>query len=667
MNKTLTSWLSVVVVFLCLPLFAWNGSGTYEAPYEINTASDVADLVQVVNGGASQSGVYFLQTADIDLSSFGNFTPIGLPTAPFSGAYDGDGYILSNLTITANVPSTATTNAFGFFGYCKSATIENVSVYGKIDVSVSGYNQNALVAVGGIVGFAGLGNYVSLYNYCDIALSAPTDNADRNSGSNYSKICYAVGGVYGVLQVRNTNLTYYPCYNYGKISLVGGNGFSTLAGVANVVGPSSGGTQFFDGFKNFGSLNALGAVATSEHSTPVIGGVLNVHVNYSGAQNRHPILRYCENYGSICFTGAYHASALIMATGAYGSESTRADYSTNYANITAFLTDNLAEKVFVSGCVGFTGVYTDASAIGCVNLGDTFVDASKAGSGCRVHAAGIIVHVGGYAGSRTTSLCKNFGNISVLCSGIATIGGILAGEGGFLLSANGNYGDIHVDAPTAYVGGIGAQDHSSNYRHPFYLRNCANFGNIVSKRVVSGGIGGLIGGDNKNATSVSYDIHTTISNSYSLGTYNGDKSVYGAFIGCANVPTYAPTKIFNSYCLLNNGDSMVGYADTTKNSLIISNCTAIVNGSATFVGSIEGELIVYQSSLSNYSDIYHTPSVPNIFADTYTASYKSADYFDLILPINKTLFPVQTDEIISLHNWTKANDFKRYTRTIQQQ
>lgn len=661
MNKTLTSWLSVVVVFLCLPLFAWNGSGTYEDPWQIADEQGFNDLY---NGSQTNTyeGSYFIQTGDVIFPEGVAFSSgiIGSPSVPFRGFYDGDGYIVSNMTINAVASATATTNVFGLFGYVDNGTIENVTTYGTITVS-AGYNENTCVAVGGVVGFARLGNYVGNANYCDITVSASV-----NVISGHNKIWCGVGGVYGIFRVRNASLTYYPCYNYGSITLNGGNGLTGVAGIANFVGPSSSGTQKFKGFQNFGSITASGASTASEQSAPFVGGLFYSHIEYAGGIDRVPNPYYCENYGEIISHGSYHCAGIISAYGYFGSETTRAYYCTNYADIIATTSDAVAERTFISGVVAFNGIYTDGAAIGCVNYGGITVSAPNA-SGGRVHAAGILAHIGGYALTFISSGNKNYGDISVTCAGTATVSGICAAEEGYYLSECENYGTLVVDAPTVYVGGIGAQDHTAgNYTHPLFVRNCANFGRIVNKRATVGVVGGLIGGDNVSRTTTT-DIHTTISNSYSLARYEGNKAIYGGLVGCANVPQVAPTKIYNCYCLLSDGEAMIGVADTTKNNLIISNCVAIVNGgSASYVGSIEGEAIIYQSSLTDYSAIYHSPSVPNISADIYTAAYKTTNYFDLVLPINATLFPVITSDVKQSHNWTNVQGYKRYIRTIQQ-
>ena len=123
----------------------FEGECTEANPYKINSAEDLKTLAQKVNSGTTYEGKYFKQTADIDLENK-EWTPIGNinnssngDPKPFEGFFDGDGYQITNLTITNG-------REVGLFGYAKNATIRNCNVAGE----VSGYNN-----VGGIVGAVG--------------------------------------------------------------------------------------------------------------------------------------------------------------------------------------------------------------------------------------------------------------------------------------------------------------------------------------------------------------------------------------------------------------------------------------------------------------------------------------------------------------------------------
>ena len=91
------------------------------AAYKIATADDLRNLAAAVSAGNSGSGKTFRQTADIDLSSGGNFTPIGTGGSKyFSGTYDGGGKNISGLTVNGSYKTA------GLFGCVSSGTVRNV-------------------------------------------------------------------------------------------------------------------------------------------------------------------------------------------------------------------------------------------------------------------------------------------------------------------------------------------------------------------------------------------------------------------------------------------------------------------------------------------------------------------------------------------------------------
>ena len=154
---------------------SWSGTGFYGDPYLITSVADLQTLATNVNAGETYEGLYFRQTADLNLSSISNWTPIGTSSSYcFSGIYDGFNHSISNLTITdssttnvglfgwlgssdsivvavsnlklINVSITEYQYVGGIAGYAKNATIENCSVTGKITGTSSSY-------VGGILGY----------------------------------------------------------------------------------------------------------------------------------------------------------------------------------------------------------------------------------------------------------------------------------------------------------------------------------------------------------------------------------------------------------------------------------------------------------------------------------------------------------------------------------
>ena len=104
--------------------------------YSISSAKELKRFADIVNDGNTGEGSTFVLTEDIDLSEYSSgegWVPIGNHAADanlqFRGTFNGNGHIISNLTI--NRPSVSYQ---GLFGYCGSSFhfynigLENVNI-----------------------------------------------------------------------------------------------------------------------------------------------------------------------------------------------------------------------------------------------------------------------------------------------------------------------------------------------------------------------------------------------------------------------------------------------------------------------------------------------------------------------------------------------------------
>ena len=165
------------------PVFE-GGDGTIDNPWQIATAEQL-DLVR------EDLGAHYILTGDIDLAGYDNWEPIGtfqsLSDAPedaevphpdyaFTGTFDGDGHIISNLTVNCEAPMGA--GLFGCAmgteeseGFIRDFTLENANVSGFylvggavglqfMNCGVSGIElvgENTLTGMQGIGGIVGTG------------------------------------------------------------------------------------------------------------------------------------------------------------------------------------------------------------------------------------------------------------------------------------------------------------------------------------------------------------------------------------------------------------------------------------------------------------------------------------------------------------------------------
>ena len=109
-------------------------SGAETEVVEINTVDDLKAFRDAVNSVTSYAGKIVRLMADLDLSSEDNWTPIGnlaaYPGQSFKGTFDGNGHIISNLTVNDNTPEYAVAALFGSIeeGSIVNLTVKDVNI-----------------------------------------------------------------------------------------------------------------------------------------------------------------------------------------------------------------------------------------------------------------------------------------------------------------------------------------------------------------------------------------------------------------------------------------------------------------------------------------------------------------------------------------------------------
>ncbi|MBQ6165121.1 MAG: InlB B-repeat-containing protein, partial [Clostridia bacterium] len=125
------------------PQLIWQQTGPLEYNttdgYIVDSAAKMRTLACFVNNGRSYSGAKIALKADLDLSSY-DWAPVGIwqtnRTRAFSGTFNGNGYIISNVKIgTSSSRNTIYLNK-GLFGYTSNAVINcvginNAQIYGN--------------------------------------------------------------------------------------------------------------------------------------------------------------------------------------------------------------------------------------------------------------------------------------------------------------------------------------------------------------------------------------------------------------------------------------------------------------------------------------------------------------------------------------------------------
>ena len=160
------------------------------------TIIKTADELQAMKDNLS--GKYILMN-DIDLSGY-NWEAVGSDSDHFTGEFNGNGYVISNLTI--NNP---TKNSQGLFGRVENGTLENIALE-NVDVTGNAF-------VGGLVGDI-VGSITNSYSTGSVTgssnnvggLAGYIDGSITNSYSTGSVAgCAEVGGLAGYIDGSITN------------------------------------------------------------------------------------------------------------------------------------------------------------------------------------------------------------------------------------------------------------------------------------------------------------------------------------------------------------------------------------------------------------------------------------------------------------------------------
>lgn len=218
-----------------------GGSGTEADPYQISDASELAYLAHLVNSQtASPEYKYYILTDNIDFN-FAQWVPIGIGEMEnqyFYGSFDGNGYTISNMTI-----STYSAPYVGLFGYIKDSEIKNLNFMGEI------YNLSLTeqMNIGAVAGYS-KDSTVKDCNVVYINISSIKSTNDANRVSDFSNVGCIVGkqdgGViqdsvaddcYMSLQTGSFNAGIIAGYSNGEIIGCSVNAEENLVGTGNNV------------------------------------------------------------------------------------------------------------------------------------------------------------------------------------------------------------------------------------------------------------------------------------------------------------------------------------------------------------------------------------------------------------------------------------------------
>ena len=344
-----------------------HGDGTEENPYQVSTPEQL-DAVR------NDLRAHYVQTADIDLEGM-EWKPIG--TVPydaykerngFSGTFDGNGYTISNLSITSISFENVMIGLFGFNdkGILRNINVENANIHIVLtkDTFLSDIYTYHNPAFGGIVAQNnGIVEYCTVSGNIKVVSHITVDHTADDYDPDL-EACYPdlyIGGIVGSGSCSS-------CKNYANIH---GEASAEITNIsADSVLVSCGGIVGISGSDKIEYCINYGDVYSSADGFALSGGI-------SGHDGSH---RYCVNYGNIISNSlAFEVltSGMVQSnaggiTGASSAKTSR--YCVNFGNVSAIKSDKDA------GCAagGMTGINTCVWEH-CYNMGESIHSESDSG------------------------------------------------------------------------------------------------------------------------------------------------------------------------------------------------------------------------------------------------------------------------------------------------
>ncbi|MDR2866877.1 MAG: hypothetical protein LBV13_05720, partial [Methanomassiliicoccaceae archaeon] len=512
--------------------------------------SSAAELQKIGNNPEYPiDGKYYLAN---DILEVGSFIPLGTEAVPFTGVFDGNGFVISGLNVY--VTSSATNMRVGLFSHVGNSEICNLGIIDSSFTFISTTSNNDFNAAGAFVGMV------------NSLMTLTITDCYSDSNRIFSQGIYNVfaggliGGTLGYVEMVR-------CYNTSTVESSGITKTYAGANAGGLMGITSKTTTITDCY-NSGYIKAAGLGGS------FAGGL----VPYATATST--IILNSHNSGTIEASGANPRVGGLVADNYSGSMYITDSYNTG--RLTA--NESGSSGVYIGGILGYK-TNGEVKIFGCYNTGDIV-----SSSPLRVVAGGILSYFGvsGATYGADIKNCYNTGNIDAAAgTGIAVTGGIL----GWL---------YRTSASTQIIGITATVSDSYNEGNMTALSS--------SSHSMAGGIFGYISGSAKNTSELT--ITANAPGCYNTGMLSVTSPTY-AFAGgilAYSVVTSDPTAnaalrtyISDSY---NLGDIIASAASVSTGGIVayVGTETTIVNCYSTSISIIESVDESFVGGIIGYAD-----------------------------------------------------------------
>ena len=459
--------LLVVIILLCdvsnknFALLNFNVRAAESIPDGYIGIYSAKDFYNIRN---NLSGKYILMN-DIDLGVYSNWTPIGNSSEKFNGVLNGNGYTISNATISDH----DNLSYYGLFGYINSAsfsslTIENMTIEVTATTTSSTY-------VGSLFGYA------SSVSISDVSIFNTSMTVKATNGVYVGTVagCLKASLLSNIKATGTIHLNASGTYAGGAFGYMSASGDKTFSNVEldvdMIINSSSvnfGGFvgYFYDSsydttvyFKNIMTDGDINIYATG---TLRVSGI----IGYCGGEPLD-IFQYCQSSMNINITAtgatSYIGGILAHGTTWDGVKFYNCGFSGSISETTA------STNVYFGGIVGYyyqsyglSSTYTSQ----CYNSGSLSLTGSSRIS--KAYLGGLIgfVDADGYY-SQTLINCFNCGDITATNCSNLYVGGVVAALYGYTVTVE----EAYTVGTIRYSNISSASE--SNFRGGYYYqKNC---------------------------------------------------------------------------------------------------------------------------------------------------------------------------------------------------
>lgn len=328
---------------------------------------------------------YYIQTNDIDLSSQysysddvldplwateAGFEPIGTSDEPFVGSYDGQGYLIKNLYISAT-----NTDNIGLFGYVKGtadsfASISNVHIEIAGEMSVCQNSENLkkfTVVYGNVTGKDNVGGLAGS------AVNADITNCSVVKGNVIGST--AVGGLVGNASGSTINSCFTSTTTYAYYDLAGNTPSAKTAG--GLVGIVSGSLEINNSFTlgfvaqdpysnyNYGSVGGFVGYVGSGSSLVIDSAFVGAGVSNSTGLSSNGVAYRGLTVGTADSSAVVQVSNTVISAASAAGESYAGGVLTEVVNpiLGSAKGATISNVIFDSGLNGNLGNRTETDAV----------------------------------------------------------------------------------------------------------------------------------------------------------------------------------------------------------------------------------------------------------------------------------------------------------------